>query len=97
MNAPCDETLRLTATGAKDRNGKKICLGHTVRRYNAGEFIEGNVVYENCAVRILITREYNGEAVNSIKCLRYNYSLLFDEIEGTRNVEVIDSKLLSTI
>lgn len=87
--SPYSVTLKLTRTGANDKHGKPIYLHDRVRKYVGIEYFEGPVVFENCAFRIKIEKGFSGEKVTGEDCLKYNYSLLWDEVGGTEKVEKI--------
>lgn len=91
MNAPRNDNTKLTRTGAKDRNGKQIYLGDRVRRFVDKCSFAGVVVFDRCAFRIKIDEGFSEEKVLGEDCLRYNYSLLWREGEGTENVEKVDA------
>ena len=95
MNAPFN-----LFSGLTDRLGKNILIGNKVRKYDyvmlgnnvCEEFVEGTVVFENGSYRICISQYYDGRIVDleeRRQGLTQHYTLLFDQILGTKNVEVI--------
>lgn len=88
MSAPSPKS-----TGQLDKNKVHIFLWDSVRKFNSvGDFFEGVVVFANGAYRIHIKKGYRGEVVEGSDCLLHNYSLLYDEVRGTSNIEVLKPK-----
>lgn len=96
MNAPFN-----LFSGLSDMNGKTIMVGDKIRKYDyvmlgkktCKEYLEGLVVFSHGAYRICIEIDYQGNEFppeTRRLGLSQNYTLLFDQILGTRNLEVIN-------